>query len=91
MANKPHRVLVHPDSELAHLLDELGEMPVLLEKNGKVYRLTVEEDNSAHYDAEKVKATVRNVAGSWADIDADKFLAALYHARDVGSRSVTRP
>jgi hypothetical protein len=81
MLSEPHRVRVDPDSELAHLLDEVGEMPVLLEKNGKVYRLTMEEDNSTQYDAEKVQIAVRKTAGSWADIDADAFLTNLYHAR----------
>jgi hypothetical protein len=96
MLREPHRVHVNPDSELGHLLDELGEMPVLLEKDGKVYRVTIEENNgedagSPSYDAEQVKAAVRKTSGSWADIDADKFLADLYHARHVGSRRANRP
>jgi hypothetical protein len=96
MPTKPHRVRIDPESELARLLDEVGETPVLLEKNGKVYRLTmemgaVEMDNHTRYDPEEVKLAIRKSAGSWADIDADTFLANLYRAREEGSRTVTRP
>jgi hypothetical protein len=97
MLTEPHRVRIDPDSELARLLDEVGEMPVLLEKNGKLYRLTEETteektDNLwAHYDPEKARAALRRVAGSWADIDVDILIADLYRAREEGSRPSTRP
>ncbi len=91
MLMEPHRVRIDPDSELARLLDEVGEMPILLEKNGEVYRLMKEEDSWAAYDSEKVKAAIRKTTGSWADIDADKFITDLYRAREEGSRPATRP
>jgi hypothetical protein len=88
---EPHRVRIEPDSELAHLLDEIGERPVLLEKNGTVYRLTKEEDSWLAYDAERVKMAIRKTAGSWANLDADKLIAAIYHAREMGTRTAIRP
>ncbi len=91
MPIESHRLRVDPESELAHLLDEVGETPILLEKNGKVYRLTMEVDSQIGYDPEEVKSAIRKTAGSWADVDADAFLAQLYDARDEGSRAVTRP
>jgi hypothetical protein len=91
MLIEPHRVRIDPDSELAHLLDQIGEMPILLEKNGTVYRLTKEEDNWQGYDAESVKSAIRKATGTWAHVDADKFMAAIYHAREAGTRAATRP
>ena len=93
MLTKPNRIRVTPDSELARFLDELEETPVLLEKNGKLYRITEEpgEDIWAGYDPEKARAALEKVAGSWADIDKDKLIAEIYRARDEGSRPITRP
>jgi hypothetical protein len=62
----------------------------LLEKDGVRYRL-VKEVADSDYDAEKVKAAILKTAGSWSNIDTDALIAALYHAREEGSRPVTRP
>jgi hypothetical protein len=93
MLTEPNRIRIKPESELARFLDEVGETPVLLEKNGKLYRLTEEkeEDIWTGYDAEKAKAALKRVAGSWADIDVDKLIAEIYRAREEGSRPITRP
>jgi hypothetical protein len=93
MESKATRIRVASDSELGRFLDRVGEMPVLLEKNGKLYRLVEEtgEQTKAGYDANKVKEAIRKTAGSWADIDADQFLADLYRAREEGSRPADRP
>ena len=93
MLVEPYRFRIEPDSDLARFLEEAGESPVLLEKNGKVYRLVVEPDHElwADYDPEKVRAAIRKTAGSWKDIDADKFIADLYRAREEGSRPANRP
>ena len=42
MLVEPQRIHVTPDSEVARLLDAVGELPVLLETNGKLYRLAAE-------------------------------------------------
>ena len=70
MAAELHRFRIEPDSELARFLEEAGDMPVLLEKNGKVYRVTAEPDKElwASYDPAKVREAVRKTAGSWRDI-----------------------
>jgi hypothetical protein len=86
-----HRIRIDPGSEPAHLLDEVGETSILLERDGELYRLTKEEDGWVGYDAEKVKAAICNTTGSWADIDADTFIADLYRAREEGSRPANRP
>jgi hypothetical protein len=93
VAKALNRIHIEQDSEIARFLDEVGEMPVLLEKNGKFYRLTEEtkEDIWAGYDAEEAKAALKRVAGSWADVDVDKLIAEIYRAREEGSRPITRP
>ena len=87
---EPTKIHIAPDSELARLLEQIGKTPLVLEKDGVHYRL-VKEEGEIDYDAEKVKATILKVAGSWSDIDTDALITALYHAREAGSRPVTRP
>jgi hypothetical protein len=87
MLLEPNRVRIEPDSELARFLDEVGEMPVLLEKNGKLYRLIEEpaEDIWAGYDANKVKAALRQSAGALRGVDRDELLADIHAAREQDS------
>jgi hypothetical protein len=96
MANEPRKVIkVTAHSELARLLTEAGDLPLLLEKNGAVYRLEpVErsrEDIFAGYDPEKVKKAIAETAGSWKDLDTEQLIADIYRARKEGSRPATRP
>ena len=95
MANTPRRIKVAPDSELGRLLTEAGGEPLLLETNGKLYRLTrmgtEREDIWEGYDPKKVKEAIAATAGSWADLDTDKLIADIYRAREEGSRPATRP
>ncbi len=92
MLNESHTIKVAPDSELARLLEEAGDTPLLLEKDGTLYRLSREDENLwAGYDAEKVRAAIAQTAGSWADVDTDQVIAALYRARETGARPTTRP
>ena len=52
MAREPKRIIVAPGTELARLLDDAASSPVLLEKDGELYRLNraEEEDVWASYD-----------------------------------------
>ncbi len=43
------------------------------------------------YDPEKVKETIEETAGNWADIDAETLIAELYRSREEGSRPESRP
>ena len=87
------RITVAPNSEIAALLEEVIDTPVLLEKDGRLYRLAAEEqeDMWAGYDPDAVREAVKRTAGSWNDIDADELIAALYRAREEGSRPDSRP
>lgn len=87
MLTKPHRIRITPESELARLLDEIGEMPVLLEKDGAVYRLMKEqeEDIWAGYDPQKTKAALRRSVGALRGVDRDELLADIHAAREQDS------
>ena len=96
MATAPKTIDVAPESELARLLDEAAQAPLVLVKDGVRYRLSREErteveDIWAGYDPERVRQVLREVAGSWADLDTDKMIADLYRAREEGSRPPDRP
>lgn len=73
-------------------LDDLGE-PVLIERDGATYRL--ERDSSqaqdiwAGYDAAKVRAATRRVAGILEGVNRDELLADLHAQR--GQDSPGRP
>ena len=84
---EPNRIHITPDSELARFLDNVGEMPVLLEKNGKLYRLIEERNDDiwAGYDQSKVKAALHNSAGALSDVDREELLDDIHQAREQDS------
>lgn len=90
MNTQPHKVKA--GSPLAQLIDEASLTPVLLEKDGILYRLAPEEDDiRAGYDPEKVKKALAETAGLFADLDTEKLIADIYAARAQGSRVAQRP
>lgn len=95
MAKEFKRIKVAPGTELARLLEEAAEAPLLLEKNGDLYRLsraeTGQEDVWADYDPEAALAGIRAAAGSWKDIDPEVLKAFVYRAREEGTQPADRP
>ena len=95
MAREPRKIKVEAGSELAKLLTEAAEAPLLLEKNGELYRLArmnnEKEDIWEGYDPEKVSQAIKATAGTWADLDTDKLIKDIYSGREEGSRPATRP
>jgi hypothetical protein len=95
MLAEPYRFRIEPDSDLARFLEEAGETPVLLEKNGKVFRLIAERAHSAiaepaeniweGYDPDKAKAALRKSAGALHGVDRDELLADIHAAREQDS------
>jgi hypothetical protein len=49
------------------------------------------EDIWAGYDPNAVEEAIRETAGSWSDVDPDALVAAIYRAREEGSRPPSRP
>ena len=87
MTVEPYRYEIRPDSELARLLDQAGEDPVVLEKNGKRYRLVEEvvDDIWESYDPAQVKAALLASAGALADVDRQQLLDDIHAAREQDS------
>ncbi len=82
------------DSELGHLLDTAAGTPVLLEKDGRRYRIVPEQDQDtlwAGYDPAKVRRALQASAGLLSAEEAERLKAEVYAAREEGSRPATRP
>ncbi|MGH2365183.1 MAG: hypothetical protein ACRDHX_11115 [Chloroflexota bacterium] len=89
------KITVRPDSELAGILDMAAKSPLLLEKNGTLFRVDVVEVGTEaslrSYDPSAARAALRAVAGSWRDLDTEKMKRDVYRAREEGSRPITTP
>ena len=85
MAAEPKRIRVAPGSELARLLEEAGPAPLLLERNGELYRLnrleSEREDIWAGYDAQEVRQALKQSAGALTGVNKDKLLADIREQR----------
>ena len=86
MANEPRTIHVPNDSELAHALEDVDHTPVLLEKDGVVFR--VSRDDRSAFDVDASKAAIREAAGSWrrAGIDAEAFKSYIRERRHTANR-----
>ena len=92
MAMPPKKITVPPGSELGALLEAAAKAPVLLEKDGVRYRVTrIDDDVWAAYDPVAARRGIRAAGGSWRGVDAEALKAALYRAREEGTRPPGRP
>ena len=87
MAAETKVINVAPESELGRFLEEIGEAPVVLEKDGERYVLAREDahDIWAGYDPEKVRQALLQSAGALADIDRESLLSDIHAAREQNS------
>jgi hypothetical protein len=92
---QPKRIKVEPGSDLARLLEEANETPLLLEKDGVLYHLTAsgqEEDIWADYDPERVKAGLKESAGALSEVNTKQLLEDIHASREQRrSRSRNHP
>jgi len=98
MAREPRTIVVEPGSELYRILGEAADEPVELRRNGVRYRVsrlaTGESDKKdiwAGYDPERVRASLRSVAGTLSDDEADAMIEYIYRGREEGNRPMDRP
>ena len=95
MAKELRKIKVPPGSELARLLTEAAAAPLLLEKDGELFRLERVEQGPEHifanYNPQAALAGIKDAAGSWKDVDPEAFKARLYRAREEGTRPYQRP
>ncbi len=87
MATESKVINVAPESELGRFLEEIGEPPVVLEKEGGRYVLAREDahDIWADYDPEKVRQALRQCAGALAGIDRKSLINDIRAAREQDS------
>ncbi len=90
MAAALKTITVEPDSEVAQVLDQATEEPILIETRGARFRVVRErEDPFANYDPERVRSALDAMFGTLKGIDVDAFLAELREQR--GQDSEGRP
>ena len=85
MLTEPRRIQIEPDSELARLLDEVGDTPIYLEKDGELYRLAKAEDIWAGYDPQRTRMALRKSAGALRGVDREELLKDIHLARQQDS------
>ncbi len=85
MKNALKLVTVTTETDLPSLLDDAAQAPILLERDGELFRLAREDDITYEPDPVLVGRTLAATAGSWADLDVDDVLANLYGQRRAGS------
>ena len=93
MAKEPKRITIAPGNDAASLLDEAAMQPLLLEKDGRTYRLEAESAATGWPapDPEIIREGLQRTAGSWSELDIDAEIAKVYEAREAGSRPADRP
>lgn len=86
MANKRRPIKVTADSNLARILDDASDEPVLLERRGVVFHLSRQDAHSSigyEPDEALVLRMLDATAGRWADMDVDHVIENVYsRARD---------
>jgi hypothetical protein len=89
MADATLPIRVASASDLAHALDTAALWPVLVEKDGVLYRIDrVDVDDVwVDYDPSAIRAAIAATAGSWANIDAEELKTRLARAREEGTRA----
>ena len=85
---KPIRVTTETD--LPRLLDDAAKGPLLLERDGEMFRLAREDDIAYEPNPALVRQMLAATAGSWADMEVEDVIADLYEARRAGSRPPER-
>jgi hypothetical protein len=84
------RIHVRRDSELAHLLDALGDAPVLLETHDRLFRLE-QEPSVSPPTPEQARAALQRSAGGLVGIDTAALQAELRAARGQAGHSRPEP
>jgi hypothetical protein len=86
-------IKVTDESDLDHLLDRAAAEPILLERDGVVFRLSVADPDDlwAGYDPERLRATVYRLAGSISQEEGERIKALIYRGREEGTRPINRP
>jgi hypothetical protein len=87
MTAEPRIIHVAPGGELAEIVDLSEETPVVLERNGRRFRLVREAapDPLAGYDPERTLRAFERAAGILKGIDAEALKAEIREQRQQDS------
>jgi hypothetical protein len=92
MTKEPLTIHIDPESELARVLADAEETPVVLDSNGVRFRvIRAEGDLWADYDPEAVLEGLREIAGTLSPDEGERMKALIYRGREEGTRPITRP
>jgi hypothetical protein len=90
MTNEPPKKITVPEgSSLAKLLTDAAARPILLEKNGELYRLERMETEGKTLSLEEVTRShdgILKAAGSWEGVDIGGFRAYIKDRRQTANR-----
>jgi len=90
MVNEPPKKIKVPEgSSLAKLLTDAAVSPILLEKNGELYRLErmeTEDNTLSPEDVSRSKDGILKAAGSWQGIDTEAFKGYIKDRRHTANR-----
>jgi hypothetical protein len=90
MTNEPTKKITVPEgSSLAKLLTDAAARPILLEKNGELYRLERMETEGNTPSPEEVTRSrdgILKAAGSWKGMDTEAFKAYIAERRHTANR-----
>jgi hypothetical protein len=90
MTHEPmKKITVSEGSSLAKLLTDAATRPILLEKNGELYRLERMETEGKTLSPEEVTRSrdgILKAAGSWQGMDTEAFKAYISDRRHTANR-----
>ena len=90
MTNEPpKKVKITAASDLEKLLSDAAARPIVLEKNGELYRLERMEHEGTMLSPEEIarsRAGILQAAGSWKDIDTKAFKAYISDRHHTANR-----
>lgn len=81
-------IKVTPESTLTDVLAAAASEPVVLDKDGMRFRVTREDDIWAGYDPQRVRETIREMAGSLSLEEGERIKKLIYQGRDEGAWTV---
>lgn len=89
MTKPTQAIAVDPTSDLGRALADSDEIAVVLVQGETRYRVVPEQaDPWADYDPERLRASLRRVAGLFTAEEGDRIIASIYRARDEGTRPI---
>jgi len=92
MAKEPLTITIDPDSELGRALDQTAGEPIVLQRNGTRFRVTLDADDPwANYDPESVLEGLHEIAGTLSAEEGERMKELIYRGREEGTRPITRP